>query len=252
MAGRSRCWYVTRSGSWGPLLLAVLACQLVAIGLGNVVGSVQNVKQVELVGLTVETASRAPLLLLREHDEPRRVLPIFVGPVEAKAIALAAADESPPRPLTHDLMVTLVETAHASIDRVQVTELRDDTFFAELAVSGPAGERRVDSRASDAIAVAVRADAPLFVAGAVLDEAGVVLAEAIDEETIDEAVARFRSALETFDPAQLQADAGGEPRADTPRQDEGGEPDAPRNDAGDPDDPAPGSAPEERPDSPDA
>jgi hypothetical protein len=195
------------------------------------VGRVQGVKQVELVALTVEAGSRAPLVLLREQDAPRRVLPIFVGPVEATAIALALGDESPPRPLTHDLMVTLVETAQARVERVEVTELREGTFFAELAVSGPAGERRVDSRPSDAIALAVRVDAPLYVSGTVLDEAGAVWAEAIDEASIDEEVARFRSVLEAVDPAQLQLDDGGE--------------------SADADDTDPGSSPEEPPDSPD-
>lgn len=190
----------------------------------------QGVKQVELVALTVEAGSRAPLVLLREQDAPRRVLPIFVGPVEATAIALALGDDSPPRPLTHDLMVALVETAQARIERVEVTELREGTFFAELTVSGPAGERRVDSRPSDAIALAVRVDAPLYVSGAVLDEAGAVWAEAIDEAAIDEEVARFRSALEAVDPAQLQLDDSGE--------------------SADADDTDPGSSPEEPPDSP--
>jgi hypothetical protein len=198
---------------------------------------VQDVKQVELVALTLEAKSHAPLVLLREQDAPRRVLPIFVGPVEATAIALALGDESPPRPLTHDLMVMLVETAQARIERVAVTELRDGTFFAELAVSGPAGERRIDSRPSDAIALAVRVDAPLYVAGAVLDEAGAVWAEAIDEAAIDEAaideeVARFRSALDAVDPAQLRPDDGGE--------------------AADADDTDPGASPEDPPDSPGA
>lgn len=165
----------------------------------ELLGRVENVKQVELIALTVEAESHAPLVLLRERDEPRRVLPIFVGPVEATAIALALGDESPPRPLTHDLMVTLVETAQARVERVEVTELRDGTFLAELAVSGPAGVRRVDSRPSDAIALAVRVDAPLYVAGAVLEEAGAVLAEALDEAAIDEEVDRFRSALEAID-----------------------------------------------------
>lgn len=205
-------------------------------------------KHVELLGLTVEASSRAPLVLLREHDAPRRVLPIFVGPAEATAIALALRDEPPPRPLTHDLMATLVETAQARVERVEVTELRDGTFFAELAVSGPAGQRRVDSRPSDAIAVAVRVGAPLYVAGAVLDEAGTVLAEAVDEEAIDEEVARFRSALDAFDPAQFPLGAGGEPGAGSSEQAAGGDPVAPGEDAEIPDDPAAGSAPDQSPD----
>jgi uncharacterized protein len=184
-------------------------------GVGGTLCRVHDVKHVELLGLTVEASSRAPLVLLREHDAPRRVLPIFVGPVEATAIALALGDEPPPRPLTHDLMVTLVETAHARVERVEVTELREGTFFAELAVSGPSGERRVDSRPSDAIALAVRVDAPLYVASAVLDEAGAVVAETLDEQAIDREVARFRTALEAFNPAQLQEGPASQPPAGT-------------------------------------
>jgi uncharacterized protein len=205
-------------------------------GLAGALGRVQDVKHVEVLGLTMEAGSRAPLVLLREHDAPRRVLPIFVGPFEATAIALALGDEPPRRPLTHDLMATLVETAHARVERVEVTELRDGTFFAELTVSGPIGERRVDSRPSDAIALAVRVDAPLYVAGAVLDEAGAVLAETRDEEAIDEEVARFRSALDAFDPAR----------------DDTGDADPPRNDPEDLGDSKPGSRPEEPPHSPGA
>lgn len=217
----------------------------------------QNVKQVDLIGLTVEAESRAPLILLREHDEPRRVLPIFVGPVEATAIALALGDQSPPRPLTHDLMVTLVEAAHARVERVEVTELRDGTFLAELAVSGPAGDRHVDSRPSDAIALAVRVDAPLYVASAVLDEAGAVWAEDIDEAAIDDEVARFRADLDALDPGHLQFGAGGEPGAGPSGQDEGDDPDAPRHDPADSDeddsdDPDHRSSPEEPPDPPGA
>jgi bifunctional DNase/RNase len=167
---------------------------------------VLSVKPVDLIGLSLEAGSGAPVVLLREHDVPRRVLPIFVGPTEATAIALALGDRLPPRPLTHDLLATLVETLHAHVERVEVTELRDGTLFAELAVSGPTGERRLDSRPSDAIALAVRVDAPLFVSGLVLDEAGATLAESLDEEAIDDAVAQFRSALDTLDHADLQAD----------------------------------------------
>src|SRR5918994_5113954 len=166
---------------------------------------VPGVKPVDLIGLTLEAGSGAPVVLLREHDVPRRVLPIFVGPTEATAIALAFSGQLPPRPLTHDLLAVLVETLHAHVERVEVTELRDGTFFAELALSGPTGQRRLDSRPSDAIALAVRVDAPLFVSGAVLDEAGATLAETLDERAIDEAVAQFPTALDKPHPAGLPA-----------------------------------------------
>jgi bifunctional DNase/RNase len=221
-----------------------------AIGLGEALDRVHDVKHVELLGLTVETSSRAPLVLLREHDEPHRVLPIFIGPVEAAAIALALGNETPPRPLTHDLLATLVDTAQARVERVEVTELRDGTFLADLALSGPTGERRVDSRPSDAIALALRVDAPLYVASAVLDEAGALLAETLDEEAIDEEVARFRSVLETLDPTHLQPGPGSEPRAGTTGQDESRDPDAQWDDEEHPDEPEPSADPQDPTDEP--
>jgi hypothetical protein len=210
------------------------------------------VKQVELVGLTVEAGSGAPLILLREHDAPHRVLPIFVGGTEAAAIAVGLGDEAPPRPLTHDLLVALVEALGFRVERVEVTELRGGTFVAELAMSGPSGQRRLDSRPSDAIALAVRVDAPLFVSSAVLDEAGAILteatdAEAADEEAIDDEVARFRSFLDALDPAQFQEGTIGEspapPTEPAGPGDEGAPPDAAAEGGADPD-PGPDDPPE--------
>jgi bifunctional DNase/RNase len=211
---------------------------------------VQSVKPVDVVGVSLEAGSGAPVVLLREHDVPRRVLPIFVGPTEATAIALALSDRLPPRPLTHDLLAMLIETLDARVERVEVTELRDGTFFAELAVSGPTGERRLDSRPSDAIALAVRVHAPLFVSGVVLDQAGATLAERLDEESIDEAVAQFRSALDTLDPADLRAPAGEAPAA-TPERAEPTDVDRQGEGAAE-GDTEPGSGTDHPPDSPDA
>lgn len=165
-------------------------------------------KLVEIIGLHLEATSGAPLVLLRELDEPHRVLPIFVGGPEAASIARALSGETPPRPLTHDVMAALMESFGAHIDAVEVTDLRDGAFLAELAITGPAGGTRLDSRPSDAIALAVRLGAPLFVSEAVLDEAGTVLSEepdeeAIDEGAIDEEVAEFRTLLDALDPADI-------------------------------------------------
>lgn len=166
-------------------------------------------KRVDLVGLHVEATSGAPLVLLREHDAPHRVLPIFVGGSEAASIAIALSGQAPPRPLTHDLMVSLVERLDAHVDAVEVTGLRDGAFVAELSLSGPSGGHRLDTRPSDAIALAVRVGAPLFVSDEVMDQAGSELSEAdadgeraeepLDEAAIDDAVAEFRELLETAD-----------------------------------------------------
>ena len=131
------------------------------------------------------------------------MLPIFIGTPEAAAIALGLSGEVPPRPITHDLMLALVDSAGAHVERAEVTELRNGTFMAEVELQGPRGARRLDSRPSDAIALAVRVDVPLFVSDDVLDEAGAILSEPVDEQAIDDEVARFRSALDDLDPGKL-------------------------------------------------
>jgi len=170
---------------------------------------VADVKHVDLVGLHLEATSGAPLVLLREQDEPHRMLPIFIGGPEAASIALALSGRTPPRPVTHDLFAALLEALDMRVERVEVTEVRDGTFIAELAVQGPGGDRRLDSRPSDAIALAVRVNAPLFVREEVLEEAGAIVSEVPeevpgadlpDEEEIEDEVARFRSFLEELDP----------------------------------------------------
>jgi bifunctional DNase/RNase len=162
------------------------------------------VKRVDLIGLHVEAASGAPLVLLREHDAPHRVLPISVGGHEAAAIAFALSGTVPPRPLTHDLMAALVRSLDAQVDALEVTELRDDgAFLAELAVSGSSGGHRLDTRPSDGIALALRLGVPVFASEAVLDAAGTILSEAPDEAAIDDAVAEFRSLLDDLDPSDF-------------------------------------------------
>ena len=144
-------------------------------------------------------------------------MPIFIGGTEAAAIGLALAGETPDRPLTHDVMAELVELLHARVDRVDVTELRDGAFLAEMTVSGPGGDQRLDTRPSDAIALALRLDAPLYVSDDVLEAAGSVFelasddatsddTEVLDDDAIDAAVAVFRAELDDVDPASFDAE----------------------------------------------
>jgi bifunctional DNase/RNase len=172
-------------------------------------------KRVDLAGLAFEAMSGSPLIVLREQDDPHRILPIFVAGPDAAAIALAASGQVPPRPLTHDLMATLVRRLDGHVDAVEVTELRDGAFIASMSIHGPLGEDRVDTRPSDAIALAVRLGAPLFVAEAVLDEAGTVPADdgsagdesaRLDPISIDAAVDEFRTFLDDIDPSQFELD----------------------------------------------
>jgi bifunctional DNase/RNase len=147
-------------------------------------------------------------------------VPIFVGGPEAASIGLALAGETADRPLTHDVMAELVELLHARVDRVDVTTMRDGAFLAEMTVSGPSGDRRLDTRPSDAIALALRLDAPLYVSDEVLEAAGSMFevtadddapqqiadTEPLDDEAIDAAVAAFRDELDMIDPASFDVD----------------------------------------------
>ncbi|MFN0092431.1 MAG: bifunctional nuclease family protein [Acidimicrobiales bacterium] len=185
-------------------------------------------KRVDLAGLAMEGASGAPIVLLRERDAPHRLLPIFIGGVEAAAIAVAVGGVTPPRPLTHDLMAEMIRSLHVELDAVEITDLAEGAFLARIAMHGPLGEHRLDTRPSDAIALAVRLGAPLFVSEAVLDEAGASVLgdlEGPDEASIDAAVDEFRAFLDDLDPAEFLTDTGGSvhpPTAAQPGDDDGG------------------------------
>lgn len=166
-------------------------------------------RQVEIAGLALEETTGAPLVVLQETDAPYRVVPIFIGGTEAAAIGLALAGETPERPLTYDLMADLMDSLDARVERVEVTGLRDGAFLAELAVTGPRGDRRLDTRPSDGIALAMRFDAPLFVSDEVLEAAGTVPdaddadLDVLDDHDIDAEVEAFRAELDRLDPADF-------------------------------------------------
>jgi bifunctional DNase/RNase len=160
-------------------------------------------KRVALAGLAVESTSGTPLVLLREEVAPHRVVPIFIGAPDATAIAMVINGQTPPRPLSHDLMASLVDTLDGQLEAVEVTELSGGTFIANVALHGPSGNRCVDARPSDGIALALRLGAPLFVSEAVLDEAGTVPQAEIDEADIEETVDEFRSFLQGLDPSEF-------------------------------------------------
>lgn len=145
----------------------------------------------DVVGVRVELPSNQPIVLLREKDGSR-YLPIWIGANEATAIAIALEGIQPPRPLTHDLMRSVIDAVGALAVRVVITEMRDSVFYADLALDVSGKEVQISSRPSDAIALAVRTGTPVFTISGVLEEAGVHFEE--DDE--EEEVARFREFLE--------------------------------------------------------
>ncbi len=118
------------------------------------------------------------VVILKEKDA-ERFLPIWIGPAEADAIAIKLQGVTPPRPLTHDLLHDSIVNLGATVDSVIVTELQNDTFYARLILSVDGRQLELDSRPSDAMAIAIRADAPIFADEMVLDRAGILL----DSET---------------------------------------------------------------------
>ena len=165
----------------------------------------------DLLGVRVEVPANTPVLLLKEQAEHPRLLSIFIGASEATAIALALEKIPVPRPMTHDLILLLLESAGVNIRRVLVTELRDKTFFAELELAEGDEVRSVSCRPSDAVALAVRCRAPIFASETVLDEAGYRdrrsggtsgSSEDVDPNVV---VEQFREFIDSVDPEDFKS-----------------------------------------------
>jgi uncharacterized protein len=146
-----------------------------------------------VTGVRVELPSNTPIVLLREQDGTR-FLPIWVGAVEAMAITSALEGVTPPRPLTHDLMTVVIDALDAHIERIVVTDLRNNVYYADLVLMVGGREVVVSSRPSDAIALSVRTGAPVYANLNVLDEASIEFQEEGDE--VPDEVERFREMLE--------------------------------------------------------
>jgi uncharacterized protein len=154
----------------------------------------------ELVGVRVEVPANTPMVLLREQTGRHRLLPIYIGTPEATSIHYALEGVTPPRPLTHDLFVQTLAELGVQVEQVVVTEMRDHTYFAELHLRRGGGEVTVmSSRPSDAIALAVRCQAPLFAAEELLDEVGQEPAPEPEEEA-EEILDEFRDFIEHVNP----------------------------------------------------
>lgn len=144
------------------------------------------------------------MIILRETDRDR-YLPIFIGPPEADAIAVELLGRTVSRPLTHDLLKVVIDSMGGRVSHVLVNDLRDDTFFARIIMDVNGKKLEVDSRPSDAIALAVRVKAPIFVNDSVMDQAGVVPEEGISELTEEqtsvskEDLSAFRDFVEGLD-----------------------------------------------------
>lgn len=158
--------------------------------------------ELELVAVRVELPSNTPVVVLRELDGRRRQLSIFIGAPEATAIAFALEGVETPRPLTHDLFCQVLSELGSQLDRVVITELRDTTYYADLELSTPSGDRTVSARPSDAVALAVRVGCPIYATEDLLEQAGFVESEVdeLDDSSSDEVVEEFRQFIDQVSP----------------------------------------------------
>ena len=153
--------------------------------------------EMSIKGLMVDPVTNMPIVLLRDADN-ERVLPIWVGPVEANAIALQVENVAPPRPMTHDLLRNLLVELGATLTRVVISDLRESTFFAYLELHRNGDVIFVDARPSDALALSIRTRTPVFVDTKVLDRSRSV--EVSSEQADQERLQRW---LESLDPDDL-------------------------------------------------
>jgi bifunctional DNase/RNase len=153
--------------------------------------------EMSIRGLTIDPATNMPIVILRDVDN-QRALPIWVGPVEANAIALQVENVTLPRPMTHDLIRNLLQDLGVVLRRVLITDLQDGTFFAYLEIVRDGDVLLVDARPSDALALSLRTSAPIFVESAVLDRANStdVSSDQADRD-------RLEQWLESLDPDDL-------------------------------------------------
>jgi uncharacterized protein len=141
--------------------------------------------RVEIKGLMLDPASNIPIVILRD-TESQLFLPIWIGVFEANAIALRIEGVEPPRPMTHDLLRLVLEQLGASVEKIVISDLRESTFFALIHLRQGGQSVAVDARPSDAIALALRTEAPIYVLRSVLDKAQAadLTAEASDDEKL--------------------------------------------------------------------
>jgi bifunctional DNase/RNase len=159
--------------------------------------------ELQLVGVRVELPTNQPIVLLKER-EGERYLPIWIGAVEATAIALGMQGIETARPMTHDLMRDLLTGLGVTVQRIVITELREGTFYAEIQMSSNGDSVSVSSRPSDALALAVRMNLEIFANEDVIEEASIAVKDDQDEEEVQKEVQKFREFLEQVSPEDFK------------------------------------------------
>ncbi|ABG05387.1 hypothetical protein Rxycam_01288 [Rubrobacter xylanophilus DSM 9941] len=165
--------------------------------------SADGFTRMSLYGINLDLFSSSPIVILKVEGE-NRYLPIWIGQPEARAILMKLQNTEFPRPLTHDLAANLITELGGTMERVTVTELKDSTFFATISIEIGGRIVEVDSRPSDAIALAVRSGAEIFASDEVIEEAAVVFEEGMEETSEEEVVEKFKEWMNRVSPEDFK------------------------------------------------
>ena len=156
--------------------------------------------EMQVMGIAIDTRTGSPIVVLQDKDN-RRALPIWIGSAEASAIIRVIENISVQRPMTHDLIVNIIEDLGYSVDRVEITDVEKETFFSSIILQNKKGEEVIiDSRPSDAIAVAIRVEAPIFVSPSVLADGSISCNSQKDEMEAQE----FRDFIQNIKPSDFE------------------------------------------------
>jgi len=166
---------------------------------------VMSVQEMIIYGVSFDVIGKQPIVLLKTVDS-NRFLPIWIGHPEAAAILIKLQGTELPRPMTHDLMTSLIGQLDAEIQKITVTGLKNNTFYAALTLLRNGEEIEVDARPSDALALAVRTDAPIFAADDLIDENAIEFEHEVDDT--EDVVERFRDFLDKVSPEDFATALG--------------------------------------------
>ncbi len=163
----------------------------------------------QIYGVSFDIVGKQPIVLLKTA-EGNRFLPIWIGHSEAAAILMKLQGAATPRPMTHDLVTSMLDELEARVVKITVTDLRENTFYASITIQQNGSEIEVDSRPSDAIALAVRAEAPIYADDRVIEESAIEFEG--DEVNEEEIVEEFRTFLDQVTPDEFAVEGEDEPQ----------------------------------------
>jgi bifunctional DNase/RNase len=160
--------------------------------------------EMKVAGIALDAVSRSPIILLKDASD-RRALPIYISQEQAKAIINALEKQTPPRPFTHDLIVNIFDSCDIKVDRITIDSLQDNTFYASIVIDHNGQLKEIDARPSDAIAVAIRTKAPIWVIEEVIADASIP----VDRDADEQERQAFRSFVSNLSPDDLIRKGGG-------------------------------------------